>query len=935
MIAPQPVHPRSVRRLRRRYAWLMLALGAPALAAAVYALTLQYEILEGAAQRQLAMRTERGVTQLDAVLGRMREDLLRLGVAARAPGFIGRDVQVDKRSLAPDASGTYSLDALPSLLRDVAPQVILAGRWWSDATRRAASVERAALFAEQARLTMLRGGRFSRVTHVDVEAGEVWIYPWVASSQWLSELSAPAVEQALQDVARKAGLLDESAFQDEVRWRAQAGADRPRRITLAVPVPAAPGRRLLVADASLAALDAVEFDAASGRFWVVDGDGRVLVDHVAQAPASNAVTAAEAPPRFERERVATALVAPLAQPIGAALVAARPSAVAPWVALHAIDRAELRRDLLMGMWPHIAAGVSLLALFLAIAAWIWRQFGQPSLRLVDYLHRQAADANAPQPEVPADWAPWLHLTRDTFAAWREAAAREQRTEALKSAIVDHALAAVVTTDSQGVILEFNPAAQRMFARTREEMLGRPAGGTIVPDSVRDAYLEDLRRLRRGEEPHLIGRRVEMTARRSDGSEFPVDVLLWQTQCGEETCVTASLVDVSERRAANEEIARQREALRQAEKLAAMGSLLAGVAHELNNPLAIVMGRASLLEDKCGDPALRADATRIREAAERCGRIVRSFLAMARSRPAVRTAVRLNDLALGAVDLLQYGLRTGGIELEQQLQPDLPPLLADADKLGQVLLNLIVNAQQALMSVDPPRRIRIESGCDAERIWLRVADNGLGVPEAERERIFAAFVTTKAEGVGTGVGLAVARSVAIEHGGSLRLEAESPFGRGACFRLELPLHAAVAPPGEPAPAVETLAATGGAGRVLVVDDEPELAAMMRDALEASGFEVAIAESGAVALALLDEGRFDAVVSDLRMPDLDGRALWRAIRERDHELAGRFVFVTGDTLSPLASEFRRESGADGLDKPFSAADLVQRVRRCTAALQAPAR
>lgn len=126
-----------------------------------------------------------------------------------------------------------------------------------------------------------------------------------------------------------------------------------------------------------------------------------------------------------------------------------------------------------------------------------------------------------------------------------------------------------------------------------------------------------------------------------------------------------------------------------------------------------------------------------------------------------------------------------------------------------------------------------------------------------------------------------------------------------------------------------------GRVLVVDDEPELAAMMRDALEASGFEVAIAESGAVALALLDEGRFDAVVSDLRMPDLDGRALWRAIRERDHELAGRFVFVTGDTLSPLASEFRRESGADGLDKPFSAADLVQRVRRCTAALQAPAR
>jgi two-component system NtrC family sensor kinase len=377
--------------------------------------------------------------------------------------------------------------------------------------------------------------------------------------------------------------------------------------------------------------------------------------------------------------------------------------------------------------------------------------------------------------------------------------------------------------------------------------------------------------------------------------------------------------------AREEIERQRDALRQAEKLAAMGSLLASVAHELNNPLAVVMGRASLLEARCEDAALRADAVRIREAADRCGRIVRTFLGMARQRPAARTPVRLNDLVRGAVELLQYNLRTGGVEVELQLEPELPAVVADADQLGQVLLNLIVNAQQALTPADPPRRLRIETGSATNRVWLRVADNGGGVPESDRARIFEPFVTSKAEGVGTGLGLAVSRAVAREHGGELLLEEHSPFGRGASFRLELPLRSAP---------VEAAAGAGGGpapdaplrdARILVVDDEPELTAMMRDALEAAGYDVASAESGAVALAMLDEGRFDVVVTDLRMPDMDGRALWRAVRERDPVLARRFVFVTGDTLSPLAAEFQRETAAECLEKPFTAGEFVRRVAR----------
>jgi two-component system NtrC family sensor kinase len=931
MITPQPVPERAVRRLRRRYAWLMLALAVPVLVTAVYALHLYYKVVTWSVQRQLVMVTERRVTQFDAALERLREDLQRLSLVVRAPGYLTRAVDVDRHSLVPDERQAYTLDALPSLLRDVAPQIVLAAPAWTEAARRDAAVEHAALFAEQAQLAMQRGGRFSRITYVDVDAAEAWIYPWVPSAQWQAELSAPTLQEAIRRVVRQAGPAAErmAPIEGELLWRLRARADGQRVITVAMSVPGGAGVRLLIADVPPAALDP-GISPGAGRFWVVDRDGEVVLDHRPPGPAEGSVFGV-APPPVPPESLASALAASLAQEVGEALVSARRSSIAPWVAVFAADAADVRRHILGDLWPYLGGGAVLLALFLVIATYIWRQFGEPSLRLVDYLHRQASDERAEQPKVPRDWVPWLQLTRDTYAAWREAAAREQKSEARKSAIVDHALAALVSTDAEGLIVEFNPAAERMFSRTRAEMIGRPVGGTIVPEAVRAAYAEDLRRLHRGEPTQLIGRRAEMTALRRDGAEFPVDMVLWRTRVGDETYVTASLYDLSERRAAHEEIARQREALRQAEKLAAMGSLLAGLAHELNNPLAIVMGRASLLEDKCTDPGLRSDVTRIREAAERCGRIVRSFLAMARRRPAARVTVQLNDLARGAVDLLQYSLRTTGIELEQRLQPDLPAVVADADRLGQVLLNLIVNAQQAVTQVKPPRRLRLETGHDARTVWLRVADNGAGIAPADRERIFEAFVTTKAEGVGTGLGLAVSRAVAVEHGGSLRLEDATPFGCGASFRLELPRQPVPAE-AVAAPALSPPAQPGSGKRVLVVDDEPELASMMRDALEAAGHEVATAESGAVALALLGETRFDAVVSDLRMPDTDGCALWAAVRERDPALARRFVFVTGDTLTPVPGDLRRDSGAEVLEKPFTASDLAERVQRCLAGTDA---
>ncbi|HET7793213.1 MAG TPA: PAS domain S-box protein [Rhizobacter sp.] len=501
----------------------------------------------------------------------------------------------------------------------------------------------------------------------------------------------------------------------------------------------------------------------------------------------------------------------------------------------------------------------------------------------------------------------------------------QASEALKSAIVDHALAALISTDGHGRIVEFNPAAEAMFGRKRIEVVGLPVSQVIMPERYRVAHEAGIRRLEAGGEGRVLGKRMELHALRADGSEFPIEMVLWRTNVGGTGYYTASLVDVTERFNSSQQIERQRDALRQSEKLSAMGSLLAGVAHELNNPLAIVMGRASLLEEKCDDPDLKLDVQRIREAAERCGRIVRTFLNMARSKPATRENVSLNDLTRAAAEMLNYSYRSHGVEMKLQLLDDLPSVKADGDQVGQIVLNLLVNAQQALAGTEGERRVLIESGVEVRRenreprVWLRVSDNGPGVPPELRAKLFEPFFTTKPEGIGTGLGLAVSRSLARDHGGDLTLEPTAHAG-GASFRLNLPISGEPVQESSPVPLQDTEVEQS---RVLVVDDEAEIAGLMRDMLEGAGYEVATAESGAVAMALLETARFDAIVSDLHMPEMDGATLWREVAQAHPTLARRMLFVTGDTLSPGAAEFLRKAHCPGLDKPFSKADLLAAV------------
>jgi PAS domain S-box-containing protein len=382
-------------------------------------------------------------------------------------------------------------------------------------------------------------------------------------------------------------------------------------------------------------------------------------------------------------------------------------------------------------------------------------------------------------------------------------------------------------------------------------------------------------------------------------------------------LVGSARDITDRKLAEEELARQREALHQNEKLAMFGSLLAGVSHELNNPLSVVVGQSAILEQTCEDPAVVERVQRIRAATDRCARIVRTFLGLARQRPAEPRPVSLNAIVQAALDMLSFQLRAGDLRLELDLAPDLQPVMADADQVHQVLTNLVVNALQALAGRARPRILRIATRCDRAggRALLAVADNGPGVSEELQARIFDPFFTTKPPGEGTGIGLSLSASIARAHGGAIELT-QTPGG-GATFTLALPLPDQ---PLDPDDRSESPRPAKGL-RVLIVEDEAEIARTLADILHSHGHVSDAAPDGRQALARLAQGTYDLVISDLRMPVLDGPGLYAALQQHHPDIAHRVLFVTGDTLSAESQSFLARAGVPCLEKPFLPEDVIR--------------
>lgn len=364
---------------------------------------------------------------------------------------------------------------------------------------------------------------------------------------------------------------------------------------------------------------------------------------------------------------------------------------------------------------------------------------------------------------------------------------------------------------------------------------------------------------------------------------------------------------------------------EAEKLAALGRFIANIAHEINNPLTAVLGYCDFLGALDLSDEARVLLAQLNTGAGRVRSIVRGLQLFARQQASGPGQVSLNLLAEQTLTLMRGDLGLDQIEVRLGLDPDLPYLWGDGGQLSQVLLNLLLNAQHALRQVALPRILEVRSALvgDPERAALRlsVRDNGPGVAPSVAGRIFEPFVTTKAAGKGTGLGLSICQGIVGAHGGSIWFE-ETPGG-GATFIVDLPLRSTPAAVELPRAAERPGAAPCPAGlRVLLVEDDPAVLDVVLRALGANN-QLTLAANGVEALRLAAAQPFDLVLCDLRMPVMGGLELFERLRVEHPGLAGRVLFISGDTNSAATRAALAATGRPLLAKPFAAAELFGAV------------
>ncbi len=364
-------------------------------------------------------------------------------------------------------------------------------------------------------------------------------------------------------------------------------------------------------------------------------------------------------------------------------------------------------------------------------------------------------------------------------------------------------------------------------------------------------------------------------------------------------------------------------LLQAGKLAAVGRLAAGVAHEVNNPLTVIVGQAQLLRLKSTDPEVLDKTERICASAMRAARIISELQTFARPQAGQLSAVSLADVIQSVLGLHEQTLRNNGIGVDKEIAPGLPWVWGNAQQLGQVVLNLLLNAEQAVAQSGERPCITVRLTTREGGVRLVVSDTGPGIAPENLPRIFEPFFTTKPVGQGTGLGLSICYSIVAAHGG--KIWAESEPGKGAALVVELP--ASKQPAIDGATPATPAVSTPRRGHILVVDDEEDVADTLRDLLESLGQRVTVAIGGASGWERLATpgAQYDMVTLDLKMPDLPGAKLWERLMAVGSPLAERVVFVTGDTVSSETHQFLEHTGRPVLQKPFDLEDLVALVRR----------
>jgi two-component system NtrC family sensor kinase len=372
---------------------------------------------------------------------------------------------------------------------------------------------------------------------------------------------------------------------------------------------------------------------------------------------------------------------------------------------------------------------------------------------------------------------------------------------------------------------------------------------------------------------------------------------------------------------------------QSEKLSAVGQFVAGVAHELNNPLTAVIGFSDLLAQTSTDQKIRPHLDIIAKSAHRCHKIVENLLGFARQHPPERKLIAIKDSMVDVLEIMNYDLRTSNVKVVRDFQEDLPAIMADAHQLQQVFINILSNARQAIQSFRSDGEITVRLRTSGPMIRIEFQDNGPGIRPEHLSRIFDPFFTTKPVGKGTGLGMSLSYGIIHEHGGQISVRSE--LGAGAHFVIELPVavDGNALRNGTSHPFLRASLAPAAAGRcVLVVDDEEWILKLTAALLRQQEYEVETFLEGDGALERLGQRKFDVVVCDWKMPGLSGIQLYERLCATDAVSASRTIFMTGDVISDTFQEFLRRNSKMCLTKPFAIDDFRSAVANMAAAANA---
>ena len=487
---------------------------------------------------------------------------------------------------------------------------------------------------------------------------------------------------------------------------------------------------------------------------------------------------------------------------------------------------------------------------------------------------------------------------DLYAAVETSAARYRD-------LYENANDFVGTMTIKGQILLLNRAALRFFGYTAGDLAHLTLANMLPADGMQsvEQVLEQIQQSALSSDTH------ELQMVRQDGSSAILEMRSRLVFEGE-TPTTIHFIarDITERRQLEAQV-------RQGEKLAALGQLVAGAAHELNNPLAVVLGMSQLLMRNPAAADLIDDIRDIEVAAQRAKHIVNQMLTFARAQQDVRGPVDLALLIDRVLLNLRRSIQINEIRVDTRIKPELPAIWGDAYQIEQVLDNLLHNAIQALSEHRSPlRKIVISATATNSHIRLSIDDNGPGIARQDLPKIFDPFFTTKEVGHGIGLGLSLVYGIINKHNGSIK--AESTPGHGATFLIELPIgHKISQQPAAPAQSASKHSS------ILVVEDETDVRMILERALTQHGYDVDAVDSAEAALRQTGVKRYDLVISDLRMPGMNGNELFDRVHVVQPQL--RWVFITGDTMSSTSEAFLKQSGVPFLAKPFTLEELWEAV------------